>query len=205
MTSPSSMTDELLAQLQGAPMQQMAQQLGASSAQVQSAVGAAVPMLLAALGRNSSQPQGAAALLGALQRDHSQAASAQGAGGIGGLLGSLLGGGGGGGGAILGHILGSGQQQAMQNLGQTSGLGGNAGQLLTLLAPIVMSFLAQRVQAGQLDASTLGQSLGRERAQLQQQGGGADLLAGLLDQNGDGKLDAGDLLKFGAGLLGGRR
>ena len=45
-TTPSqqSMVDELMAQLQGAPMQQMAQQLGASGQQIQSAVGAALPL-----------------------------------------------------------------------------------------------------------------------------------------------------------------
>ena len=213
-TTPSqSMVDDLMAQLQGAPMQQMAQQLGASSTQMQSAVGAALPLLLGALGNNAAQPQGAAALLGALQRDHMPSATPQGLGDLGGLLGGLLGGGGGksgaglgDGAAILGHILGGNRQQTENQLGQATGLGNNAGQLLAMLAPIVMSFLANRVQSGNLDATTLGQTLGRERAQVQQQGGlGGDLLGSLLDQNGDGRLDAGDLFKLGAGLLGGRR
>ena len=217
MNTPQSMVDELMGQLQGAPMQQMAQQLGANSQQIQSAVGAALPLLLGALGNNAAQPQGAAALFGALQRDHTPAAP-QGLGGLGDLLGSVLGGASGGsvgagglgglgnGAAILGHILGGNQQRAESQLGQATGLGNNAGQLLAMLAPIVMSFLANRVQAGNLDASSLGQTLGRERAQTQQQGGlGGGLLGSLLDQNGDGQLDAGDLLKLGAGLLGGRR
>ena len=213
-TTPSqSMVDDLMAQLQGAPMQQMAQQLGASSTQMQSAVGAALPLLLGALGNNAAQPQGAAALLAALQRDHMPSATPQGLGDLGGLLGGLLGGGGGksgaglgDGAAILGHILGGNRQQTENQLGQATGLGNNAGQLLAMLAPIVMSFLANRVQSGNLDATTLGQTLGRERAQVQQQGGvGGDLLGSLLDQNGNGRLDAGDLFKLGAGLLGGRR
>ena len=213
-TTPSqSMVDDLMAQLQGAPMQQMAQQLGASSTQMQSAVGAALPLLLGALGNNAAQPQGAAALLAALQRDHMPSATPQGLGDLGGLLGGLLGGGGGksgaglgDGAAILGHILGGNRQQTENQLGQATGLGNNAGQLLAMLAPIVMSFLANRVQSGNLDATALGQTLGRERAQVQQQGGlGDGLLGSLLDQNGDGRLDAGDLFKLGAGLLGGRR
>ncbi len=40
-----------------------------------------------------------------------------------------------------------------------------------MLAPMVMVFLAKRVQSGNLDASALGRTLGRERAQVQQQGG----------------------------------
>jgi len=214
MNQQQSLVSELMAQLQGAPMQQMAQQLGANSQQIQSAVGAALPLLLGALGNNAAQPQGAADLFGALQRDHSNALP-QGLGGLGGLLGSILGGGQtqasnsplGNGGAILGHIFGNNRQKAETGLGQATGLGGNnAGQLLAMLAPIVMAFLANRVKAGNMDASTLGRTLDQERAQVQQQGGlGGGLLGSLLDQNGDGKLDMGDLFKLGSTFLGGRR
>ena len=204
MNSPASLVDELMAQLQGAPLQQMAQQLGASPAQAQDAVGAALPLLLGALGRNAAQPQGAMDLFGALQRNHSGGAD------LGGLLGSLLGGGSGGGpqdgAAILGHIFGGNQQRAEAGLGQATGLGANAGQLLQMLAPIVMSFLAQRMQSGGMDAGGLGQVLGQERARVQQQDGlGGGLLGSLLDQDGDGQVGLGDLLKIGGGLLGGRR
>lgn len=210
MNNSQSIVDELLGQLRGAPMQQMAQQLGANSDQIQTAVSAALPMLLGALGNNAAQPQGAADLLGALQRDHSQAMP-QGLGGLGGLLGSGTAGGGqsplDGGAAILGHILGGNQQKAEASLGQATGLGGQgAAQLLSMLAPIVMAFLANRVKTGNLDAGSLSQTLGQERAQVQQQGGlGGDLLGSLLDQNGDGKLDVGDLFKLGSSFLGGRR
>lgn len=214
MTAPQSMADDLLAQLQGAPMQQMAQQLGASSQQIQSAVGAALPLLLGALGQNATQPQDAAALFNALEHDHGQA-TPQGLGGLGDLLGAVLGGAGaapgrgagdglGDGAAILGQILGGNRQQAENQLGQATGLGSRAGQLLAILAPMVMAYLANRVKAGNMDASALGQTRGQEHA-LQQGGLGGGLLGSLLDQNGDGKLDAGDLLQLGASLLGGRR
>ena len=212
MNAPASLTDELLSQLQGAPLQQIASQLGTNPSQAQSAVSAALPMLLGALGRNAAQPQGAADLFGALQRDH--VGRAAGGGGLGDLLGSVLGGMGGGGGAggaadgasILGHIFGGNQQRAEAGLGQATGLGANAGQLLQILAPIVMAFLAQRTQAGGMDAGGLGAVLGREHAQVRQQGGvGGDLLGSLLDQDGDGQVGLGDLIKIGGGLLGGRR
>lgn len=214
MNQPQSLVSELMAQLQGAPMQQMAQQLGTNSQQIQSAVGAALPLLLGALGNNAAQPQGAADLFSALQRDHSSALP-QGLGGLGGLLGSILGGGTqasaasnpmGDGAAILGHIFGNNRQKAESGLGQATGLGSNAGPLLATLAPIVMAFLANRVKSGGMDAGSLGQTLGQERAQVQQQGGlGGGLLDSLLDQNGDGKLDVGDLFKLGSTFLGGRR
>ena len=212
MNAPASLTEELLSQLQGAPLQQIADQLGTNPSQAQSAVSAALPMLLGALGRNAAQPQGAADLFGALQRDH--VGRAAGGGGLGDLLGSVLGGMGGGGGAggaadgasILGHIFGGNQQRAEAGLGQATGLGANAGQLLQILAPIVMAFLAQRAQAGGMDAGGLGAVLGREQAQVRQQGGvGGDLLGSLLDQDGDGQVGLGDLIKIGGGLLGGRR
>lgn len=213
---PPSMVDELLGQLQGAPMQQIAQQLGANSQQIQSAVSAALPMLLGALGNNAAQPQGATALLTALQRDFGNVLP-QGLGSLGGLLGTMLNTNSntpsssgpdvlGHGAAILGHIFGARQQQVENSLGQATGLGHQAGQLLTMLAPIVMAFLANRVQTNRLDADSLGSSLQHERTQAQQQGGlAAGLLTGLLDQDGNGKLDAGDLLKFGVGLFNGRR
>ncbi|WCM89875.1 DUF937 domain-containing protein [Acidovorax sp. NCPPB 3576] len=208
--SSPSLADELMAQLQGAPLQQLSSQLGTDATQTRSAVETALPLLLGALGRNAAQPQGAEALLGALQRDHLPAATGSGGGlDLGGLLGSLLGGGGGSAGSgadILSHVFGSQRPQAEAGLGQATGLGANAGQLLQWLAPIVMSFLAQRVQSGGLDAGSLGRTLGHERERAQQQGGlGGGVLGSLLDQDGDGQVGLSDLVKLGGGLLGGRR
>jgi len=201
MNAPS-LTQELLAQLQGAPLQQLSRQLGADPARTGEAVSAALPLLMGALGRNAAQPGGAQALLGALQRDH--------AGGpdLGSLLGMVLGGANSrqtNGAGILGHILGGSQARAAQGLGQATGL--DSSQVMTLLAtlaPLVLSFLAKRSSQQGLDAGGLGQLLGQERAQVRQQQGGG-LLDALLDQDGDGKFDAGDLLKLGSGLFGGRR
>lgn len=230
-TPSAPLLDALMQQLQGAPLQQLAQQLGTSSSQVESAVGPALSLLLDGLGRNAAQPEGASALLQAWHQSHashgtaaSASAAPQGAlgalGGLGDLLGNVLAGAGAGaspraggasgmeaGAAILGQILGGQRQQAESQLGERSGLGAQAGQLLALLAPIVMQFLAQRAAAGQLDASSLGNALGQEPSRQPQPPSGVagSLLTGLLDQNRDGKLDAGDLLQLGAGLLRGRR
>ena len=206
----SSLADELMAQLQGAPLQQLAQQLGTDTEQAQQAVGAALPLMLGAMSQNVAQPQGADALLGALQRDHSAGGGLD----LGGLLGSLLGGGASAGNAspaadgaaILGHIFGGNQQRAETGLGQATGLGAQAVPLLQMLAPIVMAFLAQRANASGMDAGGLGQVLGQERERAQQPGGiGGGLLGSLLDQDGDGQVGLGDLIKIGGGLLGGRR
>ncbi|RZZ84364.1 DUF937 domain-containing protein [Pseudoxanthomonas winnipegensis] len=207
-SSLSGMAEALFQQLQGAPVQQISAQLGTAPAQTQSAIATALPLLLGALGRNAQQPQGAEALLGALQRDHAGAASGF---DLGGLLGSVLGGGAGpqtDGVGILGHIFGGSTPTAASGLGQATGLGGEkASQLLALLAPIVMSYLAQRFLGnGQGDASQLSQALGQEHAQVQQSGGLAGgLLGKVLDQDGNGQLDLGDLMKLGGSLFGGSR
>jgi hypothetical protein len=210
--SLSGLAGALFQQLQGAPVQQMSAQLGTDPQQTQSALGAALPLLLGALGRNTQQPQGAEALLGALQRDHAGAGSGF---DLGGLMGAVLGGGASpqtasprtDGAGILDHIFGNSTPAAATGLGQATGLGGDkAGQLLQLLAPIVLSFLAQRfLGGGQGNAAQLGQALGQERAQVQQSGGLAGgLLGSVLDQNGDGNVDVGDLMKLGGSLFGKR-
>ncbi|MFT3898434.1 MAG: DUF937 domain-containing protein [Thermomonas sp.] len=209
----TSLTQGLAAQLAGAPVRDIAQQLGVSPSQAQGAIASALPLLIGALGNNASQPQGAQALFGALQ-DHS------GSGGdIAGVLGSVLGGamGGAGGsqddslGRMLGHIFGGQQQQATQGLGQATGLGSDKTQmLLRILAPIVMAYLANHMFGGQQQQQVatqdsnpqgLGDILGREVEQIgqQQQGGGlGDLLGQVLGGGNAGGL--GGLL---GGILGG--
>lgn len=204
-----TITDDIFAQLSGAPMQQISQQLGLGQTQTAGAIAAALPMLIGALGRNASQPQGAEALFGALQRDH-----AGGGTGLGDLLGAVLGGqqsrqtdGAG----MLGHIFGSRQPQAEQAIGQATGLGSDkANTLLKVLAPLVLAYLAKRFfdnrQAGAAQQSAspqvLGDLLGQERRQISQQGGlGGGLLGAVLDRDGDGDVDIGDIFKAGMGMM----
>ncbi|MEA5668839.1 DUF937 domain-containing protein [Stenotrophomonas sp. MH1] len=197
-----SLTDDLLSQLQGAPLQQVSQQLGIDSQQASGAISAALPLLMGALGNNAAKPQGAEALLGALQNNHSGLD-------IGGVLGSVLGGGSSpatNGAGILGHIFGGNQGRAETGLAQATGLSqGNSSQLLKILAPIVMAYLAQRMAGGgnQASAGGLAQILGQEKQQVTQAGGiGGGLLGSVLDQDGDGQFGVSDLIKLGSGLLG---
>lgn len=207
---PSSLTNELASQLQGAPLQRISRQLGIDPSQANTAIGAALPLLMGALGRNASQPQGAEALFGALQKDHAGLD-------IGSVLGSVLGGGGQGQ-QILGHVFGNRTPRAQQALGQATGLGGDkANMLLRWLAPIVMAYLAKRMfeqrQTGDTPtdvpgkASTpqvLGDILGQEQQSIGQQGGlGGGVLNAVLDKDGDGDVDLSDLMKVGQSVLGG--
>ncbi|QDA58265.1 DUF937 domain-containing protein [Thermomonas aquatica] len=199
----SSLTDEIFSQLSRADVQQIGSQLGTGQAQTAGAIAAALPMILGAMGRNTSQADGADALFGALGRDHASG------GGIADILGAVLGGqqnrqtdGLG----QLGHIFGGQQPQAEAGLGQATGLGSDKAQmLLKILAPIVMAYLAKRMFGGgaaQGSPQDLGNILGQERQVQQQQGGlGGGLLGAVLDQDGDGQLGLGDLLKVGMGAM----
>lgn len=202
----TTLTGTLLQQLQGTGLQQIASQLQIDPAKAQSAVASAVPLLLTALGRNAQQPEGAQALLGALQRDHAGAASGT---DVASLLGSVLGGSGTGqsdGAGILGHIFGGDTSQAASGLGQATGLdSGKSGQLLQILAPIVLSFLSQRfLSSGNAEAGQLSQALGQEQQQVRADPNLSGVLGGVLDQDGDGRLGVGDLLKAGSNLFGGK-
>ena len=197
-----SLSNDLLSQLQGAPLQQISQQLGIDPQQASGAVSAALPLLMGALGNNAAQPQGAQSLLGALGNNHAGLD-------IGNVLGSVLGGGTASpatnGAGILGHIFGGNQARAETGLAQATGLSSDrSSQLLKILAPIVMAFLAKRfMSGGQADAAGLGQLLGQERQAVRNEGGiGAGLLGKVLDQDGDGQFGVSDLIKLGSGLLG---
>ncbi|MEN5208131.1 DUF937 domain-containing protein [Stenotrophomonas terrae] len=197
-----SLTDDLLSQLQGAPLQQVSQQLGIDSQQASTAISAALPLLMGALGNNAAKPQGAEALFGALQNNHSGLD-------IGSVLGAVMGGGSSpaaNGAGILGHIFGGSQDRAETGLAQATGLSpSTSSQLLKILAPIVMAYIAQRMSSGAAPANPdgLAQVLGQEKQQVAQAGGiGGGLLGSVLDQDGDGQFGVSDLIKLGSGLLG---
>lgn len=229
--------DEVLRVLGPDTVGQMAGRIGASPQQTQNAISAALPLLLGAMSRNAATPGGAEALHRAAVRDHAAndpmaiigallggAGGGAGAGAAGqllGALGGLLGGGAGGEAAgrprdpisdglgILGHVLGGAQQRAAGGVARAGGIdAGSAMQLLAMLAPLVMAALGRQAQRGGLDPQGLAGVLGGDLARL---GGGApatrDPVSALLDADGDGDVDAADLLARGAGLLGmlGRR
>lgn len=228
--SDQSLSQQLFSQLQGEPMQKIAQQLGTSTEQASSAVSQALPLMMGALGNQAQQGgQGAAGIasmlgalgggqggslgdiLGGLLGGSGNAAGGGLAGALGGLVGSVLGGGqsagstsAGNAGDLLATVFGNqGSARAAEGLGQSTGLGTQgAGNLLGMLLPIVMSFLSQRFLQGGNGTQQLDQA--QERQQLDNQGAGG-ALASLLDQNGDGKLDMNDLVKLGSSLLGGKR
>ncbi len=82
---------------------------------------------------------------------------------------------------------------------------GKASQLLQLLAPIVMAYLARRFLGGDAPASSqLGPALAQEHQLVRRHPGAGGLLTSVLDQDGDGQLGLGDVMKLGGSLFGKR-
>ena len=108
-------------------------------------------------------------------------------------------------GDLLATVFGNqGSARAAEGLGQSTGLGSQgASKLVTLLLPVVLSFLAGRYLGRNGGGKEqMNEALANEQQQINAQTGGG--LSGLLDQNGDGKLDMHDIVKLGSSLFGGR-
>jgi hypothetical protein len=162
-------------------VEQIAKQLGVAPEKAHSALGMAVPALLQGLQNNTTKPEGAEALLGALQRDHMG-----GSVDIAGLLANFQGSGPG----ILKHVLGAKQPMVQQGIGQATGLdAGAVGNLLQVLAPVVMGSLGKTAQSQGINANTLSNLLGAATGQAKtQQPQAFNLVTALLDQNKDGNV-----------------
>jgi hypothetical protein len=183
--------------LGGGTIQQISRQIGADEQSTATAISGALPILLGALDRNTDQPGGAESLFNALGRDHDGSVLDDVAGFLGGAQTTQ-------GGKILGHILGGKRRAVETGLSRSSGLDvATIAKLLTTLAPLVMGVLGRTQRQQGFDAQGLSGYLTGERRQVQQRAPDAmDVLGNLLDTNDDGQV-VDDVVKLGAGLLGG--
>jgi len=173
---------DLLGQEQGNDaVNQISQTLGANPTTTSNAIQMALPMILGALAKNASNPQGAESLSNTLQKNHDGSILD----GLGGYINQPntdegLG--------ILGHIFGQKQGAAAQQVSQNSGLDmGQVAQLLITLAPIVMGYLGRKKQQENLDAGGLSEVLQGQQQQIQSSGNPMiDMLSNYLDSNQDG-------------------
>ena len=191
----NSMMDEILQQLSGGGMGQIARKTGLPEGDVSRAVAGALPAILAGLAGNAARSSdGASSLSAALDRDHQ-----------GGLLDDVAGflgtkGVSAGGADILGHVFGGKRDAVESNLGRASGIDpATMAKVMSLLAPVVMAMLARNKSTQGLDSDGVSSMLRRERSQLQQRSpSGMDALGRMLDADGDGSF----LDDVGGGLLG---
>lgn len=119
--------------LQNLPIDQLAQQVGADPAEVQQAAQAALPALLGGLNANA-QGGGASSIVEALGQhtgdvtvDQIDAADGE---------------------KIASHIFGSNEDQVYSALGGTGASSGLVKKLIPILAPIVLSYIANKVLKG---------------------------------------------------------
>ncbi|MCB9077166.1 MAG: DUF937 domain-containing protein [Anaerolineaceae bacterium] len=187
-----SLLNSLAGQIDDRTIQQLSAQIGADQHTTQQAVSAALPMLLGALERNTASSQGAASLTNALQRDHNgdilnnlSAALADPATLQDGI-------------AILSHVLGPKQNNVENGISSFSGLNQNStGQLLALLAPVVLGSLGQMQQQHNLNADGVAGVLQNQRPETESILGG---FAQLLDMDHDGDITD-DIITIGSRLL----
>jgi hypothetical protein len=171
----------------------------------------ALPMLMGAMKRNASTPEGAAGLMGALNSKHD--------GSILDNLGGLFGGGVNeevkqDGMGILGHVLGGSQGNVANALSKKSGMDSQSVMnILQIAAPLILGYLGkqkqqQNVQSPDALTGLLGGLLGGGKKQQKQQ----SLIESILDGDNDGSIIddlAGMVLSSGkkknglGGLLGG--
>ena len=179
----SGLIDQLTENLSGDTLESLSRSLGADRNQTQSAMSAALPVLLGALARNASKPEGAEALHNALGQRHD-----------GSILDNLtdavsspdLDDGNG----ILKHVLGGQRDTVASGLSKISGLGGaQVTKMLATLAPVLLGSLGKAKRSSGMGVEDLTKMLSGEQQSIEarepKMGG---LLTGLLDKDGDGSI-----------------
>jgi hypothetical protein len=177
----NAITQMLTQQLAGRATSTIAQRFGLSEQTANTAVQLAVPLILTALARNASQPDGAASLHQAINNDHDGSIFNN-------LLGYLGNPQSANGAGILGHVFGSQQSSIENNLAQATGIDpASASGLMQTLAPLVMGAVGQTQQQNGLDAAGLSNMLNSQQQQAQTNAPDVmGMLGSMLDQNHDG-------------------
>jgi len=175
-------TQMITQRVAGTAASQLAQRLGISESTAQTAVQLAVPVIVAALARNASQPQGAQDLHQAVASDHDGSILDQ----LTSYLGNPQAANGSG---ILGHVLGGERPAVESNLAQATGMDQNsAGSLLEMVAPLVMGAVGREQQQNGLDPNGLSQFLAQQQQAQPAEPGLMGSISSMLDSNRDGNV-----------------
>ena len=177
--------EALLRLLQGQDLGNLASQVGGNEGEVKNGVMAALPAMLAALGKNAGTEKGAEELNNALEKKHD-----------GSILDNLSGylsnpdlkdGAG-----ILNHLFGNQTSNVANAVSQSSGLDTNGSmKMLQMLAPILMGILGQQKKQNNLDAKGLGNLTSMLASNFGSEAGTSGIMetvTNLLDANKDGNV-----------------
>jgi hypothetical protein len=177
----NAITQIIAQQVGGTAARTIAQRFGISETTANTAVQIGIPLIVAALARNASQPQQAQSLHQAVAQDHDGSIFDN-------LMGYLQNPQTANGAGILGHVFGSQQPVIESNLAQATGMDRNsAAGVLETLAPLVMGSVGKAQHENGLDASGLSNLLNNEQQTAQANAPGAmSMLNSMLDQNNDG-------------------
>lgn len=203
----ANLVEMIQGQLTEGMIEQLSKQLGgADRAKTATAADGAISTIIGALAKNASTPEGAAGLATALERDHDGSALSD-------LMGMFAGasqtdpaptnrtmnGAG-----ILKHVLGGKQNNAMDMLSKLSGLSsGQSGNLMGMLAPMVMGMLGKQKKENNLGLDGLSSLLnGTVKQQKKASSPMMDLATRFLDKDGDGSI-MDEAAGFGMKILGG--
>ncbi len=194
--------DLLQGQLDDNVIEHLSQQIGgASKEQTAAAADGILSTLMAALAKNAAAPGGASALSAALDRDHDGSILDDVVGMMSGQRQaanpSMLNGAG-----ILKHVLGGKQGNVIEMISKMSGLqSGNAGNLLQILAPLVMGALGRQKRQQSLDDNGLSDFLNKSVNSAANQRAEMGVIGKLLDRDGDGSV-MDDIAGMGMNILG---
>ena len=173
-------------------LNQLNQSVDAKPTQVQKLVQLGLPMLMEALNRNASTPQGAQALTSALEQHQEDNTDD--------LTGFIEKVDTEDGSKILQHVFENKNQMVQNNLSKQTGLNTNqVGSLMAKLAPLMLGALGNQKKAQNLDATGVASLASTLTKGLQQSGGGNlfSLAKQLLDADKDGDImdDLGNLFR----------
>lgn len=188
----SNLMDLLQSQLSGQLMDQIGSQLGGSKEQNTTAVNGVMSAILGGMAKNVSSPQGANALLGALDKDHDGSVLDD-------IMGLVTGGGAQSansratnGAGILKHVLGGKQSSVVDAVSKSTGLdSGKIGSLMVSMAPMIMGLLGKQKKENNLDAGGLADLVKMGSSLLNKSNsssGIGSILTGILDKDGDGSI-----------------
>ena len=193
--------EALLGLLQGQDIGNLASQVGGNEGEAKNGVMAALPAMLAALGKNAGTEKGAEELNNALEKKHD-----------GSILDNLSGylsnpdlkdGAG-----ILNHLFGNQTSNVANAVSQSSGLDTNGSmKMLQMLAPILMGILGQQKKQNNLDAKGLGNLTSMLASNFGSEAGASGIMeavTNLLDANKDGNV-MDDIMGMVGKLFGGNK
>ena len=193
--------EALLGLLQGQDLGNLASQVGGNEGEVKNGVMAALPAMLAALGKNAGTEKGAEELNNALENKHD-----------GSILDNLSGylsnpdlkdGAG-----ILNHLFGNQTSNVANAVSQSSGLDTNGSmKMLQMLAPVLMGMLGQQKKQNNLDAEGIGNLTSMLASNFGSEAGASgiiDVVTNLLDANKDGNV-MDDIMGMVGKLFGGNK